>query len=430
MAPIASSDQPSRDRESTLLAPAPTEVNAGPMAIAAQPSELLLSRRAREATSSVIRDLLHLTNRPDVLSLAGGLPAPESFPVDRLRQAADTVLAGSGRYGPDAIQYGPTEGIPALREWVAAQYRARGGDCEADDVLITTGSQQGLDLLARALVDAGDEVVVEAPSYVGALQALEGTEPKLVPIAGDRDGLDTAELERRLAAGLRPTLCYVVANFQNPSGATLALERRRHLASLADRYGFVVIEDDPYGALRFRGTALPPVRSFTPMAVTLGTVSKLLAPGLRVGWLAAPSWLLGPLVRLKQAADLHTSTLCQRMAVDVLSDDTFLPGHLAGLGPFYGERCDALADALRRELGDRIALDLPDGGMFLWVKLLSSPLPASELLPKAVEAGVAFVPGEAFHVDGSGADHVRLSFATLGPDDLREAASRLASVLS
>ena len=390
----------------------------------------LLSRRGRGATSSVIRDLLHLTNRSDVLSLAGGLPSPDSFPVGRLRESADAVLAGAGRYGPEAIQYGPTEGIPALRQWVAETYAARGGECDAEDVLITTGSQQALDLLARALVDAGDDVVVEAPSYVGALQALAGTDPNLVPIEADRDGLRTDLLEARLAAGLRPRLCYVVANFQNPSGGTLALDRRRHLAALADRYGFVIIEDDPYGALRFRGTALPPVRSFTPLAVTLGTASKILAPGLRVGWLAAPAWLHGPLVRLKQAADLHTSTLCQRMALEVLSDEAFMADHLTGLGPFYGQRGDALADAIEAELGERVTFDRPDGGMFLWVGLVDSPRPARELLPLAVDAGVAFVPGEAFFVDGSGGDRIRLSFATLTPDELGEAARRLARALT
>jgi 2-aminoadipate transaminase len=399
-----------------------------PQTLAPAPEDLL-SRRGRSVTSSIIRDLLHLTTRPDVLSMAGGLPAPESFPVDRLRLAADTVLAGSGRYGPEAIQYGPTEGIPALREWVAETYQARGGECRAEDVLITTGSQQGLDLLARALVDPGDHVVVEAPSYVGALQALAGSDPHVVPIPADRDGLRTDLLEEQLAAGLTPRLCYVVANFQNPSGATLALDRRRHLAALADQYGFVIVEDDPYGALRFRGSPLPPVRSFTNLAVTLGTVSKLLAPGLRVGWLAAPAWLHGPLVRLKQAADLHTSTLCQRMAVDVLSDDAFMPDHLARLGPFYGERCDALATALERSLGGQVAFDLPDGGMFLWVRLTEAATSVRDLLPRAVEAGVAFVPGEAFHVDGSGADRIRLSFSTLTPEELAEAAARLAAAL-
>ena len=280
------------------------------------------------------------------------------------------------------------------------------------------------------MVDAGDDVVVEAPSYVGALQALAGTDPNLVPIEADRDGLRTDLLEARLAAGLRPRLCYVVANFQNPSGGTLALDRRRHLAALADRYGFVIIEDDPYGALRFRGTALPPVRSFTPLAVTLGTASKILAPGLRVGWLAAPAWLHGPLVRLKQAADLHTSTLCQRMALEVLSDEAFMADHLTGLGPFYGQRGDALADAIEAELGERVTFDRPDGGMFLWVRLVDSPRPARELLPLAVDAGVAFVPGEAFFVDGSGGDRIRLSFATLTPDELGEAARRLARALT
>jgi 2-aminoadipate transaminase len=394
----------------------------------------LLSRRGRDATSSVIRDLLQLTHRPDILSMAGGLPAPESFPVDRLRAAADTVLlggglSGSGRYGSEAIQYGPTEGVPALREWVAARYTAGGRDCTAAEVLITTGSQQGLDLLTRALVDPGDDVVVEAPSYVGALQALRGSEPRLVPVPADRDGLRTDLLEEQLSAGLRPRLCYVVANFQNPSGGTLALDRRRHLAELAERYGFVIIEDDPYGALRFRGSPVPPVRTFTELAVTLGTVSKLLAPGLRVGWLAAPAWLHGPLVRLKQAADLHTSTLCQQMAVDVLSDGPFMEAHLAGLGPFYGSRCDALAAALQSELGERVSFDLPDGGMFLWLRLDDAAPAARDLLARAVEAGVAFVPGEAFHVDGSGADRIRLSFATLSPDELGEAAARLARAL-
>jgi 2-aminoadipate transaminase len=389
----------------------------------------LLSRRGREATSSVIRDLLHLTHRPDILSMAGGLPAPESFPVDRLRAAADAVLSGAGRYGPEAIQYGPTEGVPALRDWVAAQYTARGRACAPAEVLITTGSQQGLDLLTRAIVDPGDDVVVEGPSYVGALQALRGSDPRIVPVPADRDGLRTDLLAEKLAAGLRPRVCYVVANFQNPSGGTLSLDRRRHLAELAERYGFVIIEDDPYGALRFRGGPVPPVRSFTELAVTLGTVSKLLAPGLRVGWLAAPEWLHGPLVRLKQAADLHTSTLCQRMAVDVLSDEQFMQAHLAGLGPFYGTRCDALATALQTELGDQISFDLPDGGMFLWLRLQGSAPAARDLLPRAVEAGVAFVPGEAFHVDGTGADRIRLSFATLTPEELGEAAARLARAL-
>ena len=389
----------------------------------------LLSRRGRNASSSIIRDLLQLTHRPDVLSMAGGLPAPESFPVERLQAAADAVLAGTGRYGSDAIQYGPTEGIPSLRQWVADLYESRGGACRLEDVLITTGSQQGLDLLSRALVDPGDDVVVEAPSYVGALQALAGSDPHVVPVPADRDGLRTDVLEEKLSGGLRPRLCYVVANFQNPSGATLSLDRRRHLAGLADRYGFVVVEDDPYGVLRFRGSPLPPVRTFTELAITLGTVSKLLAPGLRVGWLAAPPWLHGPLVRLKQAADLHTSTLCQRMAVDVLSDDEFMPGHLARLGPFYGERCDALSSALELSLGARVAFDRPDGGMFLWVRLVDSPVSGRELLPRAVEAGVAFVPGEAFYVDGSGADRVRLSYATLAPAELGVAAGRLASAL-
>ena len=380
-----------------------------------------LSRRAAGATSSVIRDLLRLVERPGVLSLAGGLPAPEGFPVERLRLAAERALAGGGRYGVAALQYGPTEGDDELRALAAARL----GSARQEDVLVTTGSQQGLDLVARALVDPGDVVVVEAPSYLGALQAFRTCEPVFVDIPIDGDGLRTDELEQRLAAGLRPKLLYTVPNFQNPSGATLSLGRRVHLAALADRYGFVVVEDDPYGVLRFRGEPLPAIRSCGENVVSLGTASKLLAPGLRVAWLAAPAWLAGPLVRLKQAADLHTSTLAQRIVADVLADEEFVAAHIERVAAIYRGRCDALATAI----GGIVDVIRPDGGMFLWGRLRASDIDTTALLSAAVDQGVAFVPGTAFHVDGRGTDSLRLSFATLAPAELVEAATRLGAAI-
>jgi 2-aminoadipate transaminase len=382
----------------------------------------LLSRRAAGATSSVIRDLLHLVNRPGVLSLAGGLPCADGFPTERMAVAAERALAGGGRYGVEALQYGPTEGDAELRRLVAP------ADVAFDQMLVTTGSQQGLDLVARALIDPGDPVVVEAPGYLGALQAMRVCEPRFVPVRTDEHGLRVDELGALLAAGLRPKLVYTVPNFQNPSGATLSLERRRELGDLADRFGFVVVEDDPYGALRFAGEPLPPVRLFTDNAVTLGSASKVLAPGLRVGWLSAPRWLVGSLVRLKQAADLHTSSLAQRIALDVLSDKAFMAGHLPRIADLYRARCDALVSALDGVL----ELSRPDGGMFLWCRLPigSARLDTTEVLPLAVERGVAFVPGAAFFVDGAGHDTMRLSYATLSPVELVEAAGRLDGVLA
>jgi 2-aminoadipate transaminase len=382
--------------------------------------EHLLSRRAAGASSSVIRDLLRLVDRPGVLSLAGGLPAPEGFPVDRIRLAAERALAGGGRYGVTALQYGPTEGDDELRDLAAARLGA-----PAHDVLITTGSQQGLDLVARALVDPGDVVVVEAPSYLGALQALRACEPVFAEVGTDECGLRTDVLEDLLVAGLRPKLLYTVPNFQNPSGATLPLERRRHLAALADRFGFLIVEDDPYGVLRFRGEHVASIRTFSDRVVTLGTASKLLAPGLRVAWLAAPEWLFGSLVRLKQAADLHTSSLAQRIAADVLADHDFLAAHVRRVGAIYRERCDALAAAVV----DTVDVVVPDGGMFLWGRVCGDAIDTTELLPRAVELGVAFVPGAAFHVGDGGHESVRLSFSTLTPAELAEAASRLAAAI-
>ena len=384
----------------------------------------LLSRRVRAARSSVIRDLLKVVEQPDVLSLAGGLPAPESFPVARMREAAERVLgASTGLSSP--LQYGPTEGVAPLRAWVADQV----GGAVADQVVMTTGSQQALDLLAHALCDPGDVVVVEHPAYLGAIQAFEAAGAAIEPVPADEHGIRVDALAAMLAGGrVRPKACYVAPNFQNPTGATLALDRRRALGELADRHGFVVIEDDPYRELRFRGEHLPAVRTFGANVVTLGSTSKVLAPGLRVGWLVAPEWLVGPAVRLKQARDLHTPSLSQWLAHDVLTDEQFLVGHRRVLAAIYAERCEALCAALRDQLGDRVAFVEPDGGMFVWATLAG--VDTTALLPVAAANGVAFVPGGAFHLDGTGADQARLSFATLGPDGLREAVARLVAALT
>ena len=380
--------------------------------------ERLLSRRVTTTTSSVIRNLLCLTEQPHVLSLAGGLPAPESFPLARLAEAAQRVMAE-----PQTWQYGPTEGLAELRDWVGEELGVPAGR-----TVVTTGSQQGLDLVVRALVDAGDVVVVEAPAYVGALQALAANGADLRAIEADADGLRTDLLAGVLAQGLRPKAVYVVTNFQNPSGATMSRDRRGELAGLSDRYGFVVIEDDPYGALRFRGEALPPVAAFGGTVVQLGSASKLLSPGLRVGWAVLPEWLVGPVVRLKQSADLHTSTVAQRLAFDVLSDRAFMAAHVVSLGALYQARATALAAALADSTGGLLHFDAPDGGMFLWCQ--APGIDTTALLDAAVAAGVAYVPGGAFYVDGSGIDRLRLSFATLAPAALGEAAQRLGAVIS
>lgn len=384
--------------------------------------EPALSRRAASVRSSVIRDLLHLTEQPHILSLAGGLPATEAFPVDDVQAATTRVLAE----GPGGLQYSTTEGHPPLRQWIAEQC---GHGVDAEQVLVTAGSQQALDLIARAMLDPGDVVVIDDPGYLGAIQALSLAEPTFVPVPVDADGIDVARLAELLEGGLRPKLCYTVGAFQNPSGATLADGRRRALADLADRFGFLIVEDDPYGHLRWSGSTPPPVSAYTDRCVRLGTFSKIVAPGLRVGWLAAPLWLTNALVKLKQAADLHTSSLSQRIIADLVLQPGWFEAHVARIMPIYAERSAALTAALRSHVGDVLTFDEPSGGMFLWATLTGGG-DSEALLRQAVEAGVAFVPGSAFGVDGrSHLDRIRMSFATLTPDDLDEAARRMAKVL-
>ena len=388
--------------------------------------EHLLSERARGATSSAIRDLLRLTAAPGVLSLAGGLPAPELFPVHELRAIADAILTNP-MTAVDALQYGPTEGTDELRAHLRVQAR-RDGVTHDREVLVTSGSQQGLDLLARTLVDREDVVIVESPSYLGALQALRAYGPNIVPVEADADGLDPDHLADLLARGVRPKLCYVVPNFSNPSGATMPEARRARLAQLAARYGFLVVEDDPYGALRHRGTPPAPIGSHGDHVVSLGSTSKTLAPGLRVGWVHAPAWLHGALVKAKQTADLHTSSFAQAIVARALVADWY-PAHVARAAATYARRADVLADALAARPDVFAPVARPDGGLFLWAECRGD-VDTTAALPRALARGVAYVPGGAFSAQARYRSHVRLSFATLAPDELAAAADRLAAVLA
>ena len=373
--------------------------------------------------SSAIRDLLKVTEMHDMLSLAGGLPTPDSFPLADLRREADRLHS---EFGPRVVQYSATDGVVELRRWIADQYRTELGRPVAveGEIVITHGSQQALDLLAKVLIDPGDIVVSESPAYLGAVQALELFQPRFEVIPGDEHGMQVELLAERLAAGLRPKLIYVVPNFHNPSGATMSLDRRRLLAALADRYELLIIEDDPYGAIRFAGEPLPPVASFSERVVHLSTFSKIVAPGFRVGWMIGPPEVMSWVARAKQAADLHTSSFAQFLLANVVSQPGWLDLQKARIVPMYRDRCHALADALDATLGDRLRFHRPDGGMFLWTEFADVP-DTKVLLQHAIAEGVAFVPGNAFTIDQTPDAKARFSYSTLSPVQLGTAVERL-----
>jgi len=374
--------------------------------------------------SSAIRDLLAVVSRPGMLSLAGGLPAVDTFPAARIADVARALLADHPEVG---LQYGPTEGDDRLRAWIAGYEAERSGrPVDPSRVIVTAGSQQALDLVVRTLVRPGAAVVVEEPGYLGALQALRAAGADLVPVPVDADGLDVDALAVRLAAGLRPVAVHTVTTFHNPSGATLSVERRRRLAALADRYGFVVVEDDPYAEIRFGGRPMPAVRAFTDRVVTLGSFSKTVAPGLRVGWCVVPEPLLAPVARLKQAADLHAGSFSQALVVGLVSDAGWWSAHLAEIRRVYACRAAALAAALAEAFGERLVVGAARGGMFLWGRFTDATR-TRELLAPALAEGVAFVPGPEFFTRPGGEDALRLSFATNAPEQLAEAVRRLAA---
>lgn len=378
------------------------------------------ARRTGRMRPSEIREILKLTGRNDVISLAGGLPAPSLFPISEVAASAARILETSGTR---ALQYGPTQGLHELRGWVAEHTPG----ATADRVLVVSGSQQALDLIAKILLDPGDAVAVAAPSYMGALRAFDAYEPRYLTVPGDAEGMRPDALEAVLAQ--KPKLLYVIPDFDNPSGSRMSLARRRALLEAADRHGVAVYEDAPYRELRFDDVTLPTLLELAPdRVIHAGTLSKTLAPGLRLAWVIAPTPLLQMAERAKQAADLHTSTFTQLVAHDVLAGG-LLERHLPALRLHYRAQRDVLADALVHETGDELRFALPLGGMFLFARLPAG-VDAGVLLPAAVSRGVAFVPGQPFFADGSGSETLRLSYSLPSHEALRTGAARLADALT
>ena len=392
-----------------------------------------LSKRASGAKRSAIRELLKLTEKPDVISFAGGLPAPETFPHDEFAEIAADELHG---HYENVLQYGLTEGSLTLRRALADWLRPHGLDLSVDQMLITTASQQSLDLVSKAFLDTGDVVFVEAPTYLAALQTFTLFEADKIPIPLEDDGMDLNVLEEKIsearAAGKTLKAIYVIPDFQNPSGITMSLEKRKRLLEIARREDLLIFEDDPYGQLRFAGKSLPSIRSLddSGRVILMITFSKVLAAGLRLGVLIADNPFMDVLVRVKQATDLCTSKLTQHIAARYINEYG-MEEHLKAIREVYHVKRDAMVSALEEYMpkDEGISWTNPEGGLFLWVRL-PEVIDTEEMFPRALENKVAYVIGNAFYVDGRGRNEMRLSFSLGTPERIREGIRRLAKVIS
>ena len=386
-----------------------------------------LAQRAHKMNPSVIREILKVTEKPGIISFAGGLPSPLTFPIDAVREASERVLKEDGKA---ALQYAASEGYAPLREWVAQDLLKQGMNINPDQVLITTGSQQGLDLVAKILIDAGSRILVETPTYLGALQAFTPMEPVAVGVDSDDHGVDAADLRTKVGSGAdKARFVYLLPNFQNPTGRTMTEPRRAAVAQVAIETGLPIIEDNPYGDLWFDAPPAPSLSSRHPEgSVYLGSFSKILAPGLRLGYLVAPPALYPKMLQAKQAADLHTPSFNQRVVAEVLKDG-FIERHVPTIRALYKQQCEAMLAALDREMvGLGLTWNRPVGGMFLWVQLPPG-LKAIALLDKAVEKGVAFVPGSAFYAGAANESTLRLSFVTATVDQINTGMAALATAI-
>lgn len=389
------------------------------------------AQRTQRMKGSAIRELLKFTEVPDVISFAGGLPAPEVFPIDEFKRACIKVLEENGA---QSLQYSTTDGYLPLRDMIARHSKRYGIEVTADNIIITSGSQQALDLLGKIFINSGDRILVESPTYLGALQAWNAYGAEFIPVPFDEEGMITQELENRLRIG--PKFIYVLPNFQNPTGVTLSFERRLHLIELAEKYGVPIVEDDPYGQLRYEGENLPavevldaqtrsPAGCYSGNVIYLSTFSKTLAPGIRLAWVIATPEVIQKLVLAKQGADLHTAIFNQMVVYEV-AHGGFLDEHVKTIRKVYKERRDTMLDTLSEHMPDEVSWTHPKGGLFLWVTLPEC-IDSTKLLKVSVKKKVAFVPGNPFFPQGGGKNTMRLNFSNAVPEKINEGIARLSS---
>jgi len=392
--------------------------------------ENVYAARTDRIKSSAIRELLKLSQQPDVISFAGGLPAAEVFPVDLIKKAVNVVLETNSDV---ALQYGTTEGYTPLRKVIKKSNEKYNINFDIDNIMITAGGQQALDLIGKVFINPGDKVLVEAPTYLGALQAWNTYGAEYVCIPNDEHGMMVDQLEKLLSSDIK--LIYALPNFQNPTGVTLSFERRKILIELAEKYNVPIIEDDPYGRLRYEGEHLPPLYSISGQnnneyngnVIYMSSFSKILSPGFRLAWMIAPKDVISKLVQAKQGTDLHTGTFSQVVAYEVCKDD-FLNEHIKNVCRVYNDRRNVMLDTLCEHMPDRVSWSHPEGGLFLWVKL-PDEMDTEAIFPAAVDEKVAYVPGSAFFADGSGHNAMRLNFSYAQPEQINEGINRLSKVI-
>ncbi|WP_287769815.1 PLP-dependent aminotransferase family protein [Megasphaera sp.] len=386
------------------------------------------SNLAMNLKASEIRELLKLTTMPEIISFAGGLPAPELFPTEDLKKVDEAVLTKEGQA---ALQYGTTEGYTPLREQIAGRMKKSFMvDCTPENIVITSGSQQGLSLLAQIFLNPGDVVLVESPTYLGAINAFKLCGPEFVEVPTDDKGIIPEELEKILAKyGDRVRMMYVIPEFQNPTGITWPMERRKAFMDIINRYDFPVLEDDPYGELRFDGDKVPSLKSMDTKGniIFLGSFSKILMPGLRIAWMVADPVIIDKVVKLKQAVDLQSSSFGQRQT-SFFIDMYDLAAHVAKIKELYKKRRNLMCDSMKEYFPEGITFTYPEGGLFTWVTLPEG-MDAKELMPKVLAKNVAYVPGGPFYPHGGNANHFRLNYSNMPEERIVEGIKRLAEVL-
>jgi 2-aminoadipate transaminase len=382
------------------------------------------SSRAKSLKSSIIREILKDSSQPGVINFAGGLPAPELFPIDEIKASCDRVLT---KYGPNSLQYSLTTGVPLLREYLARRISAGGIEYAPESIQITCGAQQGLDIIGRVFLDEDSVVLTEEPTYVGAIQAFSFYKAKFISVATDLDGMLPDDLEAKIKKH-KPTMIYLVPDFQNPSGITMSLPRRQAVVELAKKYDIPIVDDNPYRELRYLGDTVPPFTAIDKEnVIQLGTFSKMISPGLRIGWIVADPQVMAVCERMKQACDLHTNTFAQYVVYEFARDGG-LEKHIETMIKSYKVRRNVMIELLRTHFGDGTTWTEPEGGLFLWVKL-PAEISASELLPKALKAGVAYVPGKYFYSEKPDDTTLRLNFCYADEEKTLEGIKRLAGVI-